>query len=296
MIVGAIDIGSNSVRLLIKHAEGDVVHRETNVTGLAKGVDSTGMLARGAVEETLQVMHRYRARLEESAVDRLGAVATSAMRDARNGSDVMAAIGSILGSEPEVISGEREASLAFAGASAAFPGTGSCVVVDIGGGSTEIVRGDDAISWAHSYDIGSVRLTDRSMPHRPAGRAEVRDGRDEVDRVLAHPPIVPRAGRIIGVAGTFTSLAAIHLRLAAYDPDAIHGTSMTRPDIEQLLARLAPLDIAETARIPSLEPGRAPVILAGTVIAAQVMKALGADEVIVSESDLLDGVADELLG
>lgn len=295
MIVGAIDIGSNSVRLLVRDHHGSDLHRDTVVTGLARGVDAGGPLSVDSVAATLRAIRRYRAILDDLGAERSHAVATSAARDAPNGAEVMEAVGSVLGSAPEIISGEREASLSFAGATAGLDAGGSRVVVDIGGGSTEVIQGDGRIRWAYSYDIGSVRLTDRVLGSRPAPDAELRAAMDEVDRILGMPEVVARAGSIIGVAGTFTSLAAIHRQLDRYDPDLVHGTVLTRSDLEELLGRLAALDVAATAAIPSLEPGRAPVILAGTVVAERVMATVGAEEVVVSEADLLDAVADELL-
>lgn len=296
MIVAAIDIGSNSVRLLVRDDRGRALRRDATVTGLARGVDAGRRLSDEAVRATLSVIERYRAELSALGDVRVHAVATSAARDAANGAEVMAAIGDVLGSHPEIISGDREAALAFAGASDGLGGTGPRVVVDIGGGSTEVIRGDDGVDWARSYDIGSVRLTDRALPGRPPSSRELVAAHREVDRVLSLPPVDARAERIIGVAGTFTSLAAMHLGLERYDPDLVHDSTMTRADVEAMVDRLAVLDVEETARIPSLEPARAPVILSGAVVAARVMAAIGADEVLVRESDLLDGLAAELVG
>lgn len=295
MKVAAVDIGSNSVRLLVCDGEGRTLHRATTVTGLASGVDATGTLSNEAVDATMRVIEAYRDVIEALDVGAVRAVATSATRDADNGPSVMSTIGGVLGSPPEIISGEREASLAFAGATSGRSGTGPRVVADIGGGSTEIIRGDRHVDWVHSYDIGSVRLTDRSLPNRPATREELSAARAEVDRVFSTPPVAARSDRIIGVAGTFTSLAAMHLDLVEYDADLVHGSAMSRDDIGALLDHLATLDVPTTARIPSLQPARAPAILAGTVVAAGVMDAIGASMVEVSESDLLDGVCAELL-
>lgn len=296
MNVAAIDIGSNSVRLLVRTAEGEVLRRATTVTGLARGVDGSGRLSDAAIEATIAAITDYRATIDEFGVARARAVATSAVRDAANGSVAMDQVAAVLGSRPEIVSGDREAHLAFMGAIDGVHVTGTGIVVDIGGGSTEIIAGRDRPGWAHSYDIGSVRLTDRVLASRPAPPDELDAAIDEVDRVLADPSVVARGDRVIGVAGTFTSLAAMHLELDAYDPDAVHGSVLSRTDIDALVSHLAGLDVAATAEIPSLEPGRAPVILAGAVIAARVLEAIGASEVVVSESDLLDAVAAELVG
>ena len=295
MIVAAIDIGSNSVRLLVRDAAGLVLARETIVTGLARGVDADRMLSAEAIDDTRAVLARYRDTTERLGVDRLQSVATSACRDAANGPEAIAAFGDLLGERPEIISGDREASLAFAGATSGVHVPGRRVVVDIGGGSTEIIEGDAEVTWSNSYDIGSVRLTDRVLRNRPPGVGEMAAAEAEVDDVLSRPPIPARTDRIIGVAGTFTSLAAIHLGLPAYDRERVHGSSMSREAIGSMLDHLASLDVPATARIPSLQAGRAPVILAGALVAARVMEAVGAGEVLVSETDLLDGLAAELV-
>lgn len=295
MIVAAIDIGSNSVRLLVR--DGDtVLARDAAVTGLARGVDRSGRLSDASVAGTLDVISRYRARIDELGARRIHAVATSATRDAANGAEAMRSVGSVLGVEPEIISGEREASLSFRGATSGLEPAVRRIVVDVGGGSTEIIEGAESISWGFSYDIGSVRLTDRILVARPAPESEVRAAVSEVDRVLSIPTVAARGRSIIGVAGTFTSLAAIHLELDRYDPDRVHGTEMSRDDIDQLVRILASLDIDQTARIPSLDSGRAPVILAGAVVASRVMEIVGAHTVTVRERDLLDGVAAEIAG
>ena len=295
MRVAAIDIGSNSVRLLIRTSSGDVLARDATVTGLARGVDAGGLLSPRAVDETRSVLAGYRAVLDRLGVERVRSVATSACRDAVNGPETMALFAEVLGVRPEIITGDREASLAFAGATSGVRVDGRRVVVDVGGGSTEIVEGDAEVSWSNSYDIGSVRLTDRVLRHRPPREGELGEAAAEVADVLSRPPVPVRSDRIIGVAGTFTSLAAIHLNLPAYDRSEVHGASMTGDDVVSVLDHLASLDVEATARIPSLQAGRAPVILAGAVVVAGVMDVVGAREVVVSETDLLDAVAAELL-
>ena len=290
-VIGAIDIGSNSIRLMVMDADGSVMRRESEVTGLARGVDASGVLSDDAVTSTLAVLERFADVMVDDGVIRFAAVATSAARDARNGPEVMRSIAAVLGRPPSIIDGEDEALLAFSGATTGAGRIGRQVVVDIGGGSTEVVEGEIDVTWSHSYDIGSVRLTDRSLPDRPASAPQLATAAAEVDRVLSEPPIRIRAEEVIGVAGTFTSLAAMHLGLVRYDPDMVHGATLTRGDIDALVGDLAALTVSETAEIPSLEPRRAPVILAGTVVAQRVMEALGAESVLVSEYDLLDGLA-----
>jgi exopolyphosphatase/guanosine-5'-triphosphate,3'-diphosphate pyrophosphatase len=249
-----------------------------------------------AVGATVECLEGFAATIGSLGADRIGAVATSASRDAENGTEVMERIAGILGVVPEIVTGEREARLAFGGATADRGTSGPEVVVDIGGGSTELIRGHGSrILWSHSYDIGSVRLTDRCLPDRPALRGQLEAAADEVARILGEPTPRVRTAVAIGVAGTFTSLAAIHLGLAAYDPDAVDGTTLGVDDVAALVDRLSRLSVSQTAALPSLEPRRAPIILSGAVIAEQVLRTIGAERVIVSEHDLLDGLAAELL-
>lgn len=294
MTVTAIDIGSNSVRLLTVDAQGVEIRREVEVTGLARGVDAAGVLAEPSVMATERVLARFADRIASDGSQRVGIVATSASRDATNGAEVMARFERILGVAPEIIGGGREAALAFAGAAAHRP-TSAHVVVDIGGGSTEIIKGSESIQWAHSYDIGSVRLTDRAELHHPMSEAGMASARQAAAVVLSTPQPEVEAESIIGVAGTFTSVAAIALGLAEYDRAKVHHTELSLEDIEGTADRLASMTLNEVAAIPSLDPRRAPAILGGTIVAAATMAALSATTVIVSEHDLLDGLAAELL-
>jgi exopolyphosphatase/guanosine-5'-triphosphate,3'-diphosphate pyrophosphatase len=292
--VAAIDIGSNTVRLLITDDEGAEVARDATVTGLGRGVDTTKVLGRPAVEATLEVIARYTLACNRAGVDRVGAVATSATRDARNGGAVMDEIAGLLGVVPEVISGHREAVLSYAGATDGLE-SGRHVVCDVGGGSTEFIEGvAGAITWSHSYDVGSVRLTDRCLPGDPPPPDGVARARSEVDAVLSEPPVNARTDLMIGVAGTFTSLAGIHLGLERYDRTKVHGAVMSLDDIVSLGEALAVMTLAELEAIPSLDPMRAPVIVAGAIIAERALVAVRADRVRVSEQDLLDGLASEL--
>jgi exopolyphosphatase/guanosine-5'-triphosphate,3'-diphosphate pyrophosphatase len=294
MTVAAVDIGSNTVRLLITADDGAEVAREVVVTGLGRGVDAAKVLERSAVDATLEVISRYAELCRRSGVGRIGAVATSATRDARNGAAVMDEIAELLGVVPEVIAGDREALLSYAGATDGLD-SGPHVVCDIGGGSTEFIEGEaGSVSWSHSYDIGSVRLTDRCLGGHPPSPDRVARARAEVDAVLSEPRVRARTDTLIGVAGTFTSLAGIHLGLDRYDRAAVHGTMMTTDDIATLGDALAIMTLRELEAIPSLDPARAPVIVAGAIIAQRALLAASAEEVRVSEHDLLDGLTAEL--
>lgn len=287
----AVDIGTNTVRLLIVDDEGAEQVRLTRVTGLGKGTDASGRLAPDAIARTVGVLARYGDAMRSAGVRAARAVATSATRDAENRDEFLDAAEQALGIRPETITGIEEARLAFAGATAGMSGPGPFLVVDVGGGSTEFVWERDGTVDAVSVDIGSVRLTDRLLPERPASFDAVERAMRHVEAlIVAGVGEVPAFGTVIGVAGTWTSLAAISLGLPAYDRDAVHRSRLARIDVDRLVERLASMTVEETAAIPSLDPARAPVILAGAVVAREAMRFLGATEVLVSEHDLLDGV------
>jgi exopolyphosphatase/guanosine-5'-triphosphate,3'-diphosphate pyrophosphatase len=293
MSVAAIDIGTNSMRLLIVADDGTQIHRQVGVTALGRGVDATGRFDPARVNETLELMAEFGSMIRGLNVGRVAAVATSASRDAENGPEFVAAVAERIGATPEIIGGDREAALSFAGATVGRA-DGTSLVIDIGGGSTEFILGREAPVEAVSIDMGSVRLTERCLSSRPASKRELSDAATAVDEAFADVPHGEGA-EVIGVAGTFTSLAAIALDLDAYDRSAVDGTCLAQETIDSIVGRLAAMSIQETARIPSLDPKRAPVILAGAVVASRALGAVRASEVIVSESDLLDALAAELL-
>jgi exopolyphosphatase/guanosine-5'-triphosphate,3'-diphosphate pyrophosphatase len=295
MTIAAIDIGSNSVRLLVLDETGTQLVRETNVTALGRGVDATHRFRDDTVAATLDVMRRYGAAIDAHGATRVRAVATSASRDADNGEELMAAIAGILGTEPEIITGAAEAELSFEGATSHIDGEPPYLVIDIGGGSTEFVYGDTEPSYSTSIDIGSVRLSDRHLPDRPPTSMQLVDAAAHVDAEfsIVKLPGVPRT--VIGVAGTFTSLAAIDLGLARYDRDAVHGAALSRSSIKGWINEFSLLTVEETAAIPALDPKRAPVIIAGAVLADRAAAVAGTGTLIVSEYGLLNALATRLL-
>ena len=285
MKVAAIDIGTNSMRLLVVHRVGDGVvelGRYERVTGLGQGVDATGELSEEAIDRTLLALSEFGGRMREMGVEQRRAVATSASRDARNRDMFFNRAELALGVRPEMISGDEEAALAFAGATSRTGEPAPHLVIDIGGGSTEFVT----VEGGRSFDVGSVRLTDRVLAARPAPSEQVGAARALVAEMFL--PVTPFVGSVIGVAGTWTSLARIH-----------HGNSdlvrLSLADITALVERLSGLTVEETAALPGLDPARAPVILAGAVIAEGGATAADAEVVVVSEHDLLDGVVAALL-
>jgi len=291
--LAAIDIGSNTVRMLVADVDGNRisdVERAVDVVGLGRGVDASGALAEESMEVALTALTRYGGRIDEAAPSRIRIVATSAARDASNSSRLMGRIEAVIGVSPDVISGQEEAGLAFAGAVWGAGSTGRHLVIDPGGGSTEFVSGLGRPESAVSVDIGSVRLTDRLLPARPPTAMELDEARLEVREMFGGIPIPEPPVSIIGVAGTFTSLAAMNLGLSRYDRDMIHRTTLTLDGLEGLVMMLAEMTEEETAAIPSLDPMRAPVILAGAVVASEAVRRIGSETVTVSETGMLEGI------
>ncbi len=292
MRVAAVDIGTNSMRLLIAESSGEAFEelvRRTVVTTLGRGVDATGVLDADAVERTLNVLSDYGNQLETLGVTSVRAVATSATRDAANADEFLSAAEKALGFAPELISGSDEAKLAFTGATMVTDSR-PAVVIDLGGGSTEFVYGEEAPSYVRSIDIGSVRLTERVLPDRPASADGVAAARAHAERLLGEVVLPGTPAEAIGVAGTFTSLSAINLDLERYDVRRVHGSVLAYSDLLSLVDFLAAMTVEETASLPSLDPARAPVILGGAVVALSCLSAIDVERVVVSEQDLLQGI------
>lgn len=285
----AVDIGTNSARLLLVSPEGEVGRWQT-VTGLGRGLREQGCLTEESMARTLEALGRYGRLMSQNRATRRRAVATSAVRDASNRADFLDRAEAVLGVRPENISGEEEARLSFAGAVSDLSEQGSYMVVDIGGGSTEFVwQSAGGSVEGVSLDMGSVRLTESVMPDRPPSRRQTKEAFSETMAMMAAVSL-PFRPRVVGVAGTWTSLAAVALRLPAYDRTRVHHSSITAAQLAILLAELSKKTVEETAALPSLEPARAPMILAGAVIAHEALRRLASPEVLISESDLLDGI------
>jgi len=282
----AVDIGTNSMRLLIVADDGSEAGRWVRVTGLGRGLDSSGALSEDAIARTVEALSEFGREMADKGVAVARAVATSASRDASNRDEFLDRAEQALGIRPEVIPGTEEAELSYRGAT--LGRSGSFVVVDIGGGSTEFVWTGDSGVEGVSVDIGSVRLTDRMLGMRPVP-FEILEIASRHVAQLFEGLAVPEAA-VIGVAGTWTSLAAMAANLPEYDRSRVHGSTLARPAIDHAVGWLAAHTIEETEAIPSLDPARAPVILGGAVVAREVMRHLGCTEVTVSEHDLLDGV------
>lgn len=300
--VAAIDLGTNSTRLLVADVEGSgadarltILDRRMRITRLGQGVDSARRLHPDAMARCIEVLHEYAEVIAGLAVDTTRAAATSAARDASNREELFDGVAAVIGTVPELLSGEEEASLSFLGATCDLDEPAPYLVVDVGGGSTEIVIGTDRPEASASIDVGCVRLTEAFL-HSDPPRAEelsaavtvVRDHMNDVSRTIAG---VDAARTLVGLAGTVTTMAAIELGLAAYSRDAIHHFRLSRTAAEEIFRTLAVETVEERRYNPGLEAGRADVIVGGVVAVVGVMRHFGFDEMLVSESDILDGLA-----
>jgi len=307
MRAATIDIGTNSVLLLVADSEGGalrpVLERAT-VTRLGEGVDRNRRLLDTACERTLACLADYAAVLRELGITRLDAVGTSAMRDAQGGQEFVARAAAILGVAPRVIDGNEEARLTFAGALSGLQLSGQVTVFDIGGGSTEIIVGttgaanasERSIREAVSLNIGSVRLFERHLHNDPPTPAEMQSVQRDIALALAAAPKPEPNATLVGVAGTVTQLAALELELTAYDATRVHGYTLTRDAVARLAARLASLDLAARRALPGMEPARADVLVVGSAIAQAVLQWSGAAELVVSDRGVRWGLAEELAG
>jgi len=298
MRVAAVDCGTNSVRLLVADVQGRSkvdLHREMRVVRLGQGVDATGLLAPEAIERTRVALVDYAATCRDLGVETTRMVATSATRDAGNRGDFEAVVRETLGVAPEVVSGEEEAALSFDGATRGLdPADGPFLVMDIGGGSTELVLGTAHVEASRSVDVGCVRLTERHLRSDPPTAHEIALATGDVEAALAHVrEVVPveRARTAVGLAGSVTTVAAVALGLGAYDADRLHLSRVSAAQVAEVTARLLAMTRAERAAMPVMHPGRVDVIGAGALVLDVLLSRMGLTEVLVSEADILDGIA-----
>jgi exopolyphosphatase/guanosine-5'-triphosphate,3'-diphosphate pyrophosphatase len=300
--VAAVDLGTNSTRLLIADVEGrgagarvTTIDRRMVITRLGEGVDASRRLQADAIGRVVAVLDEFGRALRDAGVARTRACATSAARDAVNRGELFDPAARALGVPPELLAGAEEAALSFLGATAELGGNGApYLVVDIGGGSTEFVVGTDAPEGLLSVDIGCVRITEQflhSDPPRPeelsAAVAHVRDHLGDVDREI---PSAAHAKSLVGLAGTVSTMAAVEQGLPAYDRDRIHGFRLTREAAEDVFRTLATEPAAQRRHNPGLEPGRVDVVVGGAIVVVALLRHYGFDEMLVSESDILDGI------
>lgn len=301
MRVAAIDVGTNSVRLLVAEPEADgfrSIDRRMVITRLGQGVDRTRALAPEALERTFAVIADYAAASGEYGVERMRVTGTSAVRDARNRSEFFDGVRRLTGQEPELLSGEQEAETTFLGTLSDLPGSGPALVVDIGGGSTELIFGTSAPEALVSLDVGCVRMFEKHLASDPPAPEELAALREEVAGELSRAGEafeVPPGTRLIGVAGTVTQLATLKAGVPVYDPDITHHAVLSHGDVRMLARRLESLTFEQRKRVRGLEAGRVDVIVAGAEILLAVMETFDAAEILVSEKDILDGLIIQLL-
>ena len=298
--MAVVDCGTNTTRLLVTDGPGPGLARRSTITRLGRGVDSTGVLRADAVERTLECLRSYREIMDAHSVASVRATATSAARDAANRSEFLDQAEAIVGASLEVLSGPEEAQLAFRGAvSELDPVDGPFLVVDIGGGSTELSYGRAECEAALSLDIGSVRLTEKYVVHDPPRPEDLSACLSvtelHLDDAVREIPDIASGCRLVGVAGTITTVAAVEIGLTEYDRDRIHHFLLSKDAAEDVFRTLATESLDDRRHNPGLHPGRADVIVAGTCILVQIMRYFDFDECLVSESDLLDGLALSLL-
>ena len=295
--LAAIDIGTNSVRLLVTDAAGRELERLMRMTRLGQGVDVTGQLAPEAITRTVTVLSDYASRLRAHGVTSVRAVATSAARDAGNGSQFFDAAEAALGVRPELLSGDAEARLSFHGATLGLASSeGPFLVIDLGGGSTEFVLGRERPEAAISLQMGCVRMTERHLHEDPPTLEELRACESDVRRELARVRAVidtSQARCVVGLAGTVTALSAMQLGLARYDATRTHHSRLSAAQVAALCARLSRANVGERRGL-LVEPARAEVIVGGAIVLATTMSELGLGELLVSERDILDGLAASL--
>lgn len=299
-VVAAVDCGTNSTRLLVSRAGVETLERRTIVTCLGQGVDASGVLDREAIGRTVAVLEDYRRIMDDLGVEAARATATSAARDARNADEFFAAANAALGIRPELLDGDTEGRLGFAGATAGLNAErGPFLVADIGGGSTEFAFGAERCEGVLSADVGCVRLTEQFIDHDPPRPEELHAclsvTEAHLEDVLIAIPDVRRTACFIGVSGTVTSAAAVELGLEPYDPDRIHHFELTRAAAEDVFRTLATEDRAQRISNPGLHADRADVIVAGMCVLVKIMRFFGFDSCLVSETDLLDGLVSSLL-
>jgi exopolyphosphatase/guanosine-5'-triphosphate,3'-diphosphate pyrophosphatase len=295
--LAAVDVGTNSTRLLVADVEGGRVvaehAREMIITRLGKGVDRTGRFDPAALRRTLDVLAGYEATCRRLGVSRRRVVATSATRDAGNRRELLDGVRALLGVDAEVLSGEVEAATAYRGATHDLPGEERTLVVDIGGGSTELILGTRTPEAMVSLDLGCVRLHERHLHTDPPTADEVAALRADAAARLATvtETLDPAsAERVVGVAGTITTVTAIGLGLDAYDPRRIHRSALGAAEIAAVAGKLAAMTVAERAALPVMAKGREDVIAAGALLLDELVRTFGFPRVIASETDILDGV------
>jgi exopolyphosphatase/guanosine-5'-triphosphate,3'-diphosphate pyrophosphatase len=298
--VAAIDCGTNAIRLLVAEVDSEgTLHehvRQMQIVRLGEGIDRTGEFAPEALARTFAAVDEYAEVIRTLEVSRTRFVATSASRDASNRDEFIAGVRRRLGIDPEVITGTEEAALSFAGAVRGLPpglAAAPALVVDIGGGSTEFVLGVTGPEYSASVDVGCVRMTERHLHDDPPTAEQIAAAWVDIEAaVAAAGQLVPfaEAGALVGLAGSVTTVAAMAMDLPEYDASVLHGAVVSAGDVAGVTARLLAMTRAERAELPFMHPGRVDIIAGGAMVLQAAMRAAGADQVVVSETDILDGI------
>jgi exopolyphosphatase/guanosine-5'-triphosphate,3'-diphosphate pyrophosphatase len=298
MRVAAIDCGTNSIRLLIADVQGDnfrEVFRDMEIVRLGQGVDQTGEFHPDAIARTLVAVDKFVQEIARRGVEKIRFCATSATRDAKNRDLFIDGVKNRLGVAPEVISGEEEAALSFAGATKEMADTlAPYLVVDIGGGSTEFVIGNRTVEKAKSVNIGCVRMSERHFKHDPASIEEIEAARKDIQFAITEASTfvdIKSAKSLIAVAGSATTVAAAALNLPEYDRYAIHLSRISAEKVHEVSEMFLSMNRNQRAGLGYMHPGRVDVIGAGSLVLSEIVKAVGAKEFIACESDILDGIA-----
>ncbi len=300
--LAAIDCGTNSTRLMVASADGVALERQLRITRLGEGVDATGVLSSDAIDRTVAVLGEYRAVMDHHGVTKARLVATSASRDAANGKEFLDEARLVTGVEPELLEGTEEGRLSLAGAVADLgPVRGPSLVVDIGGGSTELVAGtgpDDPLLDVVSLQLGCVRMTERFLRDDPPTADQLRGAEELVETeleaaVAAHPHLLA-AHRLVGLAGTVSTLASLQQGLAHYEREFVHHAVLATGEVFDWYRTLAAEDHRARLGRAGMVPGREDVIVGGALILSAVLTRFGFDECLVSESDILDGLVASL--
>ena len=297
-IFAAVDIGSNSTNLLIVNQSGQTLERVVRSTRLGANIATTGALSAESMQRTLECLSEYESLIKQHKVSRRRTVATAACRVANNTSQFFAEVKKISGTEPELISGEIEGALSFVGATSSLDEKMSTLVVDIGGASTELMVGTEALDFAVSLPFGAVNLTEAELHRDPPRPEELTNAislvSDAIDDVAHNYPLIGQIDRVVGVAGTIVTVAAVEVGQKTFDPSALHKLKLSREAVEDVFRTLATERLSDRVFNPGLPRDRADIIVGGCCVLVAVMRRLQISEIVVSQYNLLDGLISEL--
>ena len=297
-IFAAIDIGSNSTNLLIVNQSGQTLERVVRSTRLGANIATTGALSAESMQRTLECLSEYESLIKQHKVSRRRTVATAACRVANNTSQFFAEVKKISGTEPELISGEIEGALSFVGATSSLDEKMATLVIDIGGASTELMVGNETLDFAVSLPFGAVNLTEAELHRDPPRPEELTNAislvSDAIDDVAHNYPLIGQIDRVVGVAGTIVTVAAVEVGQKTFDPSALHKLKLSREAVEDVFRTLATERLSDRVFNPGLPRDRADIIVGGCCVLVAVMRRLQISEIVVSQYNLLDGLISEL--